>query len=327
MSTDSNPINATDIDRLSSMSKNKTIPTTTTYPIRAPVPQESNEAINHTHEQDDLLTKYIKEVNSFEILDKETEQELAKLYIENNDIDAANRLTKSYLRLVVKMALKYKKYGLPMMDVIAEGNLGLMRAVRGFNPNLGYRLSTYAMWWITASINDFILKSWSIVKIGTTTMQRKLFFSFHKIKAKLGIQDTKQLDDRQIEMITKYTGATKQDINDMQMRLLNPDSSTDAPNNFGTPICDTMSDVETGHPEVDFEQKTSGTIIRNALKAAFDTLSPREKKIIYSRLMQDDKSITLEELAREFSISPERVRQITNSALKKMKKELENEQN
>jgi RNA polymerase sigma-32 factor len=267
--------------------------------------------------EDAILKKYLQEISKIPLLTKEQEQQLANKYINDGDIEAANQLVTSYLKMVVKIAFGYRKYGLSVMDLISEGNLGLVRAVQKFDPSKGHRLSTYSSWWIKAAIQAFILRSWSLVKIGTTNMQKQLFFSLHKIKARLGLTGVKNLSDDQIKRIQDYTGASATEIKEMQMRTMSQDGSTNEIDNDGVEMQDRLSDGALS-PEQIAENKDNARILHDSLKQAFNKLNDREKDILRARLLSDDKA-TLVELSKKFNISPERVRQVLASALQKMK--------
>ena len=246
---------------------------------------------------EDNFSTYMHKVNSFPILKTEEEQLLLKKYLTNNDITAAHQLITSHLRLVVSIAVKFRSYGLPLMDLIAEGNIGLMKAVKKFKPTKGNRLSTYAMWWIKAMIQDYILKSWSILKISSSVLQKKLFSSVAKLKEQIS---------------TSNKSGPISDANFQAISLNNKLS-----NDGTTEIIDTIADQSISTEEVSIN-KQQQHIRKKALLKALSTLNEREKKIITFRKLAE-KPTTLEELSIKFQVSSERIRQIEEVALKKIK--------
>lgn len=264
------------------------------------------------------LVSYIKEISQYKILSAEEEYMLAKRVSEDQDIDAAHTLITSHLRLVVKVAMGMRNYGLSMMDMIAEGNIGLMHSVKKFNPDLGYRLSTYAMWWIKASIQDFIVKSWSLVKIGTTTAQKKLFFSLNKAKNKI-----KEMHEgasyNEAEEVAKELNVSTQDVVEMEQRMFK-DASLNAPVNSSDEssisLLDTIQDSKSSHEEV-LSENSELSSRRAIFMSAMEQLNDREKYIVAARNLKDSPE-TLEELSQKFDISRERVRQIEARAMEKI---------
>jgi len=267
------------------------------------------------------LTRYLEEIRRFPMLEPQEEFMLAKRWREHGDRDAAHRLVTSHLRLVAKIAMGYRGYGLPISEVISEGNVGLMQAVKRFEPDKGFRLATYAMWWIKASIQEYILRSWSLVKMGTTANQKKLFFNLRKAKSKISALQEGDLRPDQVQVIAKRLGVTEQDVVDMNRRL-GGDASLNAPiredgdsGEWQDWLADDSESQETAHEELDNRRK--------ALSSALGVLNDRERRIFEARRLVDD-PVTLEELAEEFGVSRERVRQIEVRAFEKVQKAVKN---
>ena len=270
------------------------------------------------------LTRYLEEIRRFPMLEPQQEYMLAKRWREHGDRDAAHQLVTSHLRLVAKIAMGYRGYGLPISEVISEGNVGLMQAVKRFEPDKGFRLATYAMWWIKASIQEYILRSWSLVKMGTTANQKKLFFNLRKAKSKISALQEGDLRPDQVQIIAKRLGVTEQDVVDMNRRL-GGDASLNAPirddgdcGEWQDWLADDSESQETvmaEHEELDNRRK--------ALSSALDVLNDRERRIFEARRLADD-PVTLEELAAEFGVSRERVRQIEVRAFEKVQKAVKN---
>ncbi len=270
------------------------------------------------------LTRYLEEIRRFPMLEPQQEFMLAKSWREHGDRDAAHQLVTSHLRLVAKIAMGYRGYGLPISEVISEGNVGLMQAVKRFEPDKGFRLATYAMWWIKASIQEYILRSWSLVKMGTTANQKKLFFNLRKAKSKISALQEGDLRPDQVEIIAKRLGVTEQDVIDMNRRL-GGDASLNAPiredgdsGEWQDWLADDSESQETvmaAHEELDNRRK--------ALSSALAVLNDRERRIFEARRLADD-PVTLEELAEEFGVSRERVRQIEVRAFEKVQKAVKN---
>jgi RNA polymerase sigma-32 factor len=270
------------------------------------------------------LIHFFEEFRRFPMLGRQEEYMLAKRWREHGDREAAHKLITSHLRLVAKIAMGYRGYGLPISEVISEGNVGLMQAVKRFEPEKGFRLSTYAMWWIKASIQEYILRSWSLVKMGTTANQKKLFFNLRKAKSKISALQEGDLRPDQVEIIANRLGVTKQDVVDMNRRL-GGDASLNAPiredgdsGEWQDWLADDSESQETvmaAHEQLDNRRK--------ALSSALDVLNERERRIFEARRLADDPE-TLEELAEEFGVSRERVRQIEVSAFEKMQKAVKN---
>jgi RNA polymerase sigma-32 factor len=270
------------------------------------------------------LTRYLEEIRRFPMLEPQEEFMLAKSWREHGDRDAAHKLVTSHLRLVAKIAMGYRGYGLPISEVVSEGNVGLMQAVKRFEPDKGFRLATYAMWWIKASIQEYILRSWSLVKMGTTANQKKLFFNLRKAKSKISALQEGDLRPDQVQTIAKRLGVTEQDVVDMNRRL-GGDASLNAPiredgdsGEWQDWLADDSESQETvmaAHEELDNRRK--------ALSSALGVLNDRERRIFEARRLADD-PVTLEELAEEFGVSRERVRQIEVRAFEKVQKAVKN---
>jgi len=270
------------------------------------------------------LTRYLEEIRRFPMLEPQEEYMLAKRWREHGDRNAAHRLVTSHLRLVAKIAMGYRGYGLPISEVISEGNVGLMQAVKRFEPEKGFRLATYAMWWIKASIQEYILRSWSLVKMGTTANQKKLFFNLRKAKSKISALEEGDLRPDQVKIIAKRLGVTEQDVIDMNRRL-GGDAS------LNTPLRDDGDSGEWQDWLVDDAPSQERILVENeeldnrrkALGEALTVLNDRERRIFEARRLADD-PITLEELADEFGVSRERVRQIEVRAFEKVQKAVKN---
>jgi RNA polymerase sigma-32 factor len=270
------------------------------------------------------LTRYLEEIRRFPMLEPQEEYMLAKSWREHGDRDAAHKLVTSHLRLVAKIAMGYRGYGLPISEVISEGNVGLMQAVKRFEPEKGFRLATYAMWWIKAAIQEYILRSWSLVKMGTTANQKKLFFNLRKAKSKISALDEGDLRPDQVETIAKRLGVTEQDVIDMNRRL-GGDVSLNAPireDGDSGEWQDWLVDDSSSQESVLAESEELDNR-RKALGAALGVLNDRERRIFEARRLADD-PITLEELADEFGVSRERVRQIEVRAFEKVQKAVKN---
>jgi RNA polymerase sigma-32 factor len=266
------------------------------------------------------LSHYLDEIRRFPMLEPQEEYMLAKRWREHGDRDAAHRLVTSHLRLVAKIAMGYRGYGLPISEVISEGNVGLMQAVKRFEPEKGFRLATYAMWWIRAAIQEYILRSWSLVKMGTTANQKKLFFNLRKAKSRINALDEGDLHPDQTQIIAKRLGVTEQDVTDMNRRL-GGDASLNAPirdDGDSGEWQDWLVDASPSQ-ETMLEESEEFDNRRKALTSALDVLNDRERRIFEARRLADD-PVTLEELAEEFGVSRERVRQIEVRAFEKVQK-------
>jgi RNA polymerase sigma-32 factor len=270
------------------------------------------------------LARYLEEIRRFPMLEPQEEYMLAKSWREHGDRDAAHRLVTSHLRLVAKIAMGYRGYGLPIAEVISEGNVGLMQAVKRFEPDKGFRLATYAMWWIKASIQEYILRSWSLVKMGTTANQKKLFFNLRKAKSKISALDEGDLRPDQVQTIAKRLGVTEQDVVDMNRRL-GGDVSLNSPireDGDSGEWQDWLVDDSASQESVLAETEELDNR-RKALGLALNVLNDRERRIFEARRLADE-PITLEELADEFGVSRERVRQIEVRAFEKVQKAVRN---
>lgn len=269
--------------------------------------------------EENSLRSYLRKINLFPSLTQEEEFMLAKAYLEENDMKAAHRLITSHLKLVAKLALSYKYYNLPIIEVISEGNLGLIHAVKKYDPDLGYRLSTYAMWWIKASIQEYILRSWSLVKIGTTSNQKKLFFNLKKIKNKLRALHSREIGPQDYEQISYELGVSKQEVAEIDQRLSQSDTSLNNPM-LGNDQNDELIDfLPENRPsvEITLSNKQEAYLRKNLLDTAMSQLNDREIEIIKLRRLSEPPK-TLDELSKKLNISKERVRQIENRALDKM---------
>ena len=267
------------------------------------------------------LTGYFREIWKFPLLDRDEEYMLAERFRSHGDSNAAHKLVTSHLRLVAKIAMKYKGYGLPMADLVSEGNIGLMKAVKKFEPERGFRLSTYAMWWIKAAITEHILKSWSLVKLGTVASQKKLFFSLRGIKSRLSIMDSGELTDQQAAQISEITAVSVNDVKNMNQRLAARDYSLNATvgnEDDGTvEYVDTLVDTAPS-PEARLAKSEEFAARSSLLKDALSSLSDRERSIIVERRLTDDPK-TLEELGEVYGVSRERIRQLEVRAFDKVK--------
>ena len=270
------------------------------------------------------LAHYFAEIRKFPMLEPQQEFMLAKSWREREDRDSAHQLVTSHLRLVAKIAMGYRGYGLPISEVISEGNVGLMQAVKRFEPDKGFRLATYAMWWIKAAIQEYILRSWSLVKMGTTANQKKLFFNLRKAKGKISALEEGDMRPDQVALIAKRLGVTQQDVVDMNRRL-GGDVSLNAP---------VRNDGDTGEWQdwlVDDREDQESVLAKHeekdnrhqALTDALSVLNERERRIFEARRLADE-PVTLEDLAAEFGVSRERVRQIEVRAFEKVQKAVRN---
>lgn len=256
------------------------------------------------------LSRYFQEVWRFPMLEAEEEYMLAERYRTHSDADAAHRLVTSHLRLVARIAMKYKGYGLPMADLVSEGNIGLMRAVKKFEPERGFRLSTYAMWWIKAAITEYVLKSWSLVKLGTVASQKKLFFSLRTIKSKLNIMDSGELNDEQADELSENLNVSVADIRQINRRMSGRDASLNArlANDGDMEFQDTLVD-DRPSPESVIAETEELNVRQTMLRAALEALPQREREILMERRLSDDPK-TLEELGEVYGVSRERIRQL-----------------
>jgi RNA polymerase sigma-32 factor len=268
------------------------------------------------------LSRYLAEIRKFPLLDPQEEYMLAKRWREHEDTEAAHKLVTSHLRLVAKIAMGYRGYGLPINEVIAEGNIGLMQAVKRFEPERGFRLATYAMWWIRASIQEYILRSWSLVKLGTTAAQKKLFFNLRRVKGQIEALEEGDMHPEHVTDIAKRLGVPEQEVVNMNRRLASPDSSLNTP--LGTEsesewqdwLADESLDQETQLAETEELEER-----RTLLSTALEELTPRERDILEARRLRDD-PMTLEDLSVKYDISRERVRQIEVRAFEKLQEKM-----
>ena len=264
------------------------------------------------------LSRYLAEIRKFPLLDPQEEYMLAKRWREHEDTEAAHKLVTSHLRLVAKIAMGYRGYGLPINEVIAEGNIGLMQAVKRFEPERGFRLATYAMWWIRAAIQEYILRSWSLVKLGTTAAQKKLFFNLRRVKGQIEALEEGDLRPEQVKDIAHRLSVPEEEVINMNRRLASPDSSLNTPlgaesdSEWQDWLQDDSVDQETQLAESEELQER-----RTLLSTALEELTPRERDILEARRLRDD-PMTLEDLSVKYGISRERVRQIEVRAFEKL---------
>ena len=271
------------------------------------------------------LTRYLQEIRKFPMLTAEEELALSKRWRDTEDLEAAHKLVTSHLRLVAKIAMGYRGYGLPIGELISEGNVGMMQAVKRFDPDRGFRLATYAMWWIRAAIQEYILHSWSLVKMGTTAAQKKLFFNLRRLKGQMQAIDDGDLQPEQVTEIARVLAVPEQDVVNMNRRLAAPDHSLNAPvraDSEGEWQDWLVDESETQETEIADRQELTGrrALLANALK----TLNERERHILIERRLKDN-ATTLEDLSQQYAISRERVRQIEVRAFEKLQKAMHNE--
>ncbi len=267
------------------------------------------------------LSAYLEQIKKFPMLDAEEEYMLAKNWKSTGNIKAAEKLVTSHLRLVAKIAMGYKGYGLPVNEMISEGNVGLMQAVKKFEPEKGFRLATYAMWWIKASIQEYILRSWSLVKIGTTAAQKKLFFNLKKLKNQIAPQTDGDLRNEHVDKIANKLDVSKEEVISMNRRLSGKEFSLNAPvGEDGDEWQDWLVDKDLDH-DLKFAHQEEMEQRKDLLKNSIKVLNDREKEILYSRRLNDNPT-TLEDLSKKYKISRERVRQIENKAFEKLQKHM-----
>jgi RNA polymerase sigma-32 factor len=266
------------------------------------------------------LTRYLQEIRKFPMLEPEEEYMLAKRWKEHEESEAAHRLVTSHLRLVAKIAMGYRGYGLPLSELISEGNVGMMQAVKRFDPDRGFRLATYAMWWIRAAIQEYILHSWSLVKMGTTAAQKKLFFNLRKLKGQLQAVDDGDLSPENLKKIATELDVPEADVVSMNRRLASPDHSLNAPlrSDSEGEWQDWLVD-ETDSQETRLGEKQELGLRRDLLEKALTHLNDRERHILGERRLRDNPT-TLEDLSQQYGISRERVRQIEVRAFEKLQK-------
>jgi len=282
--------------------------------------------INHslaTLSNEGGLSAYLEQIKKFPMLAAEEEYMLAKNWKENGNVKAAEKLVTSHLRLVAKIAMGYKGYGLPVNEMISEGNVGLMQAVKKFEPEKGFRLATYAMWWIRASIQEYVLRSWSLVKIGTTTAQKKLFFNLKKIKNQIAPRSEGDLRPEHVNEIANKLDVSKNEVISMNRRLSGKEFSLNTQvGEDGDEWQDWLVDKELDH-DLKFAHREEMAQRKSLLKDSIKILNDREREILYSRRLNDD-PITLEDLSKKYKISRERIRQIENKAFEKLQKHMLN---
>jgi RNA polymerase sigma-32 factor len=269
------------------------------------------------------LSVYLAQIKKFPMLAAEEEYMLAKNWRTTGNIKSAEKLVTSHLRLVAKIAMGYRGYGLPVSEMISEGNVGLMQAVKKFKPEKGFRLATYAMWWIKASIQEYIMRSWSLVKIGTTTAQKKLFFNLKKIKNQIAPKTEGDLKDEDVKTIADKLDVSKEEVISMNRRLSGKEFSLNAPiGEDGDEWQDWLVDKELDH-DLKFAQQEEMEQRKDLLSDSIKILNEREKEILYARRLKDEPT-TLEELSKRYKISRERIRQIENKAFEKLQKHMLN---
>ncbi len=273
---------------------------------------------------DSNLSRYLSEIRKIPMLEKEQEYMLAKRWQEHGDRDAAHMLITSHLRLVAKIAMGYRGYGLPLAELISEGNIGMMQAVKKFDPDRGFRLATYAMWWIRASIQEYVLRSWSLVKIGTSAAQKRLFFNLRKLKSQMQAIDDGDLNPEQVAAIATKLDVPEKDVVDMNRRLAFGDQSLNAPtrgyDEGSTEWQDWLVD-QTVNQEESLSDRQEETQRKKLLQQAMSSLNDRERAIITARRLLDTPK-TLDDLSQEFGVSRERIRQIEEKAFEKLQKNM-----
>ena len=271
------------------------------------------------------LNRYLQEIRKFPMLEKEEEYMLAKRWVEDQDTDAAHKMVTSHLRLAAKIAMGYRGYGLPQAEVISEANVGLMQAVKRFDPEKGFRLATYAMWWIRASIQEYILRSWSLVKLGTTSAQKKLFFNLRKAKARIGALEDGDLRPEHVERIANDLNVTEDEVISMNRRLSGGDASLNATissDGEGAAQWQDWLEDEDADTAGDYEASNELEIRREMMAEAMSVLNEREQDILTQRRLMDN-PVTLEELSGQYDVSRERIRQIEVRAFEKLQKAMQ----
>jgi len=266
------------------------------------------------------LNRYMQEIRKFPMLDPEEEYILAKRWVEEQDTEAAHKMVTSHLRLAAKIAMGYRGYGLPQAEVISEANVGLMQAVKRFDPEKGFRLATYAMWWIRASIQEYILRSWSLVKMGTTSAQKKLFFNLRKAKSRIGALEEGDLRPESVAQIANDLGVTEDEVISMNRRMSGGDASLNAMvSNDGEGAMEWQDwlEDEDADQASDYEERNEMELRRELLFAAMSALNDRERDILTKRRLSEPVS-TLEDLSAEYNVSRERIRQIEVRAFEKL---------
>jgi len=271
------------------------------------------------------LNRYMQEIRKFPMLEPDEEYMLAKRWVDHEDTDAAHKMVTSHLRLAAKIAMGYRGYGLPQAEVISEANVGLMQAVKRFDPEKGFRLATYAMWWIRASIQEYVLRSWSMVKLGTTSAQKKLFFNLRKAKNRIGALEEGDLRPENVERIANDLGVTEDEVISMNRRMSGGDASLNATvgsEGEGTMQWQDWLEDEDADQASDYEAKDELEARRELMAEAMDVLNEREKDILTQRRLLE-KSVTLEELSGQYDVSRERIRQIEVRAFEKLQKKMQ----
>jgi len=266
------------------------------------------------------LNRYMQEIRKFPMLEPEEEYMLAKRWVDHEDTEAAHKMVTSHLRLAAKIAMGYRGYGLPQAEVISEANVGLMQAVKRFDPEKGFRLATYAMWWIRASIQEYILRSWSLVKLGTTSAQKKLFFNLRKAKNRIGALEDGDLRPENVERIAHDLGVTEQEVISMNRRLSGGDASLNATisqDGEGAAQWQDWLEDESANTASDYEEHDELDARRGLLGEAMSVLNDREKDILVQRRLSEE-TVTLEDLSSQYDVSRERIRQIEVRAFEKL---------
>ena len=265
------------------------------------------------------LERYLAEVRKVPLLEREEEYMLARRWIDHKDVEAAHRLVLSHLRLVAKIAAGYRGYGLPYAELVSEGNIGLMQAVRRFDPERGFRLATYAMWWIRAAVQDYVLRSWSLVKIGTTAAQKKLFFNLRKLRQQMRAIDSQKISAEEVAQIAAALDVEAHEVEMMHARLSSRDLSLQTPVGDDGDAWQEWIEDESADHESRFLEADEQRYRRSILEEAMQTLKPRERNILSARRLQDP-ATTLEELSKRYRVSRERVRQIESAAFEKLRR-------
>jgi len=271
------------------------------------------------------LNRYLQDIRKFPMLEPEEEYMLAKRWVDHEDSGAAHKLVTSHLRLAAKIAMGYRGYGLPQAEVVSEANVGLMQAVKRFDPEKGFRLATYAMWWIRASIQEYILRSWSLVKLGTTSAQKKLFFNLRKAKARIGALEEGDLRPENVKQIANDLGVTEDEVISMNRRMSGGDASLNATigsEDEGSAQWQDWLEDETANQAADYEARNEMDAQRELLAEAMSVLNDREKDILVQRRLQDQ-AVTLEDLSTQYGVSRERIRQIEVRAFEKLQKRMQ----
>ena len=270
------------------------------------------------------LNRYLQEIRKFPMLEPEEEYMLAKRWVEQEDTDAAHKMVTSHLRLAAKIAMGYRGYGLPQAEVISEANVGLMQAVKKFDPEKGFRLATYAMWWIRAAIQEYVLRSWSMVKLGTTSAQKKLFFNLRKAKARIGALEDGDMRPENVQRIANDLGVTEKEVISMNRRLSGGDASLNATvgsDDEGTAQWQDWLEDEDADQASDYEKRDEYQSRMALMAEAMEVLNEREKDILTQRRLQE-KAVTLEDLSAVYDVSRERIRQIEVRAFEKLQKRM-----